>query len=266
MNYSALILSTALLATSVFADTRGFSENSKARNTALLVSAANGLPGLDYDIDNVEEMTDNKASGFSVERLENGKATVARISEQLVLLTDSSDAQATHLFYFTGHGGRGTILAEDRSMKFDEIKAALLKGRQQWGPMARLTFMLDSCYSGSLIDPLRSAKPMAFLDSPQVVAQEMVDSLVEELSPKRGENPLYKSLFAFVSASSNETCLAGNKGSAFTVALKSAWDKALSENYTIEKFITETQKATKGSHPTARLVPSSLAQEILVQQ
>jgi len=265
MTHFALVIVTTLLTSSLFADSRGLSESAQARNSALLVSAANGLPGLDYDINNVEEMASHPASGFSVEKLEDGKGTVARISQELTLLTDSSDSQATHFFYFTGHGGRGTILAEDRSMKLEEIKKALLKGREQWGPMARLTFMLDSCYSGSLIDPLSTVKPMAFLNSPQVVAQEMVDTLVEELSPQRNESPLYKSLFAFVSAQSNETCLAGSKGSAFTVALKNAWNKALTENYTIEKFITETQKATKGSHPAARLVPAQMAQEFLIQ-
>jgi hypothetical protein len=265
MKFFTWTLSVTLIASTTFADSRGLSENSKASNTALLVSAANGLPGLHYDIDNLEEMANHEASGFSVEKLENGKGTVSRISENLTLLTDSSDPEATHLFYFTGHGGRGTILAEDRSMKFDEIKKALLKGREQWGPMARLTFMLDSCYSGTMIDPLSTVKPMEFLNSPQVVAQEMVDALVEELAPKRNESPLYKSLFAFVSAQSNETCLAGSKGSAFTVALKNAWNKALTENYTVEKFIAETQKGTKGSHPTARLVPAELAKEFLVQ-
>ncbi|MFM8269336.1 MAG: hypothetical protein ACKN9V_04030, partial [Pseudomonadota bacterium] len=138
------------------------------------------------------------------------------------------------------------------------------KAREIWGPMARLTFMIDSCHSGSLIDPLSSMKTMGFLNSPQVLAQEMVDEIVDTLAPQRDESPLYRSLFAFVSAQADETCLAGSKGSAFTVAMKSAWNKAIEQKLTVKEFIDETAKGTKGSHPTARLVPAQLANEVLV--
>lgn len=264
MNYLCITLGAFLLTSTLFANDRGLSIDPYAKNNALLVSAANGLPGLEYDIENVEKMALHPNSKFSIEKLADGKGTVARIATELSRMVDSSDEGASHFFYFTGHGGRGTILAEDRSMKVDEIKKALLKGREKWGPMARLTFMLDSCYSGSVIDPLSTLKPTSFLNSPQVVAQEIVDSLVEELSPKRNENPLFKSLFAFVSAQNNETCLAGSKGSAFTVAMMNAWNQAASGKMTVAEFISATQKGTKGSHPTARLIPMELAQEVLV--
>lgn len=259
-----LAVTSFILGTSIFADSRGLSTDPKARNTALLVSSSHGLPGLDYDIANVEEMALNTGSGFSVEKIKDGKGTVSTIASGLTQLADSSDANATHLFYFTGHGGRGTILAEDRAMKIDEIRKALLKGRESWGPMARLTFIVDSCHSGSLIDPMRSLKPMEVFESSQVLAQEMVDEIVDSLSPKRDESPLYHSLLAFVSAQADETCLAGSKGSAFTVALKGAWNKAVEQKWTVKQFINETGKGTKGSHPTARLVPAQIADEVLI--
>lgn len=266
MHTTCLLAATFLLINTLFADdhSRGLSTDPLAKNSALLVSSAHGLPGLDYDIDNLEAMVKNSASGFTVDKLEHGQGTVAKIATELTRIVDSSDNHATHFFYFTGHGGRGTIYAEDRSMKIEEVKQALVKGREQWGPMARLTFMIDSCHSGSLIDPLSTLKPTQLLDSPSVVAMEMVDALVDELAPRRGESPLYHSLLAFVSAQASETCLAGSKGSAFTVAMKKAWDKAVSEKYTVEQFIVETQKGTQGSHPVARLVPAELAKEVLV--
>jgi len=264
MKKLSLLLAPILLTASVFADSRGLSSDPNARNTALLVSASHGLPGLDYDIDNVEEMALNAQSGFTVDKVVNGKATVSKIASELVRLADSSDANASHFFYFTGHGGRGTIYAEDRSMKIEEIKSALVKGRELWGPMARLTFIVDSCHSGSLIDPMGSLKTMGFLNSPQVIAQEMVDEIVGGLAPVRGETPLFRSLFAFVSARADETCLAGSNGSAFTVAMKNAWNKAVEQKLTVKQFIDETAKGTKGSHPTARLVPVQLAEDVLV--
>lgn len=264
MKILCLTLSAFLLTSSLFADSRGLSVDPEAENSALLVSSAHGLPGLDYDMDNVEAMSVHEASHFAVKRLEHGQGTTSRIADELTLLVDSSDAHASHFFYFTGHGSRGSIYAEDRSMKVAEIKEALLKGREAWGPMARLTFMLDSCYSGSLIDPISSLKPQRFFETPQIVGQELVDTLVEELAPKRDEAPLFHSLMAVVSAQSNETCLAGSKGSAFTVAMKKAWDKAATEKLTVKEFILETQKGTKGSHPAARLIPAELADEVLV--
>lgn len=264
MKILCLVLASVLFSASIHAQDRGFSNDPKARNAALLVSSAHGLPGLDYDIDNVEKMATHSASGFTVEKLEHGKGTVSQIAKELVRMTDSSDASATFFFYFTGHGGKGTVYAEDRSMRISEIRAALEEGRAQWGPMARLTFVVDSCHSGSLVDPLRSLKPDTFFNSPQVLGQEMVDEIVETLAPKRGEAALYDSLFAFVSAQANETCLAGSKGSAFTVALANAWSRAVEQKYTVEQFIADTQKGTKGSHPVARLVPAELAQEVLV--
>jgi len=266
MKHFILVVGLACFTQFALADKRGLSDNPNSKNSALLVSSAHGLPGLDYDIDNVELMATHPASGFSVNKLEHGKGTVANISAELTRLADSSDDKATHLFFFTGHGARGVILAEDRSMKLDEIRKALLKGREKWGPMERLTFVIDACHSGSLIDPLRSVKPLAILDSPQVIAQEMVDAVVDSLAPSRDGNEIYKSLFALVSARADETCLAGNDGSAFTLSMKNAWDKAVSNQYTVEQFIKETQKGTKGSHPVSRLLPASLAQEVLVSQ
>lgn len=264
MKTLCIILASVLFGASIHAQDRGFSTDPLARNSALLVSSAHGLPGLDYDIDNVEKMATHAASGFSVEKLENGKGTVAQIAKELVRMTDSSEQGATYFFYFTGHGGRGTIYAEDRSMKISEIRTALEQGRAQWGPMTRLTFVIDSCYSGSLVDPLSSVKPDTFFNSPQVLAQEMLDEVVDTLAPKRGEAALYQSLLAFVSAQANETCLAGSKGSAFTVAMANAWAKAVDQKYTVGQFIAETQKGTKGSSPVARLVPAELAKEVLV--
>lgn len=264
MKHFSLVIAPLLISAAVFADSRGLSTDPNARNTALLVSSAHGLPGLEYDIENVEEMALNASSGFTVEKVVNGKASVSKIASELIRLADSSDLSASHFFYFTGHGGRGTILAEDRAMKIAEIKTALVKGRELWGPMARLTFIVDSCHSGSLIDPMKSLKTMGVLESPQILAQEMVDEIVDTLAPKRDESPLYRSLFAFVSAQADETCLAGSKGSAFTVAMKNAWNKAVDQKLTVKQFIDETAKGTKGSHPTARLIPAQLADQVLV--
>ena len=67
MKKLSLLLAGFLITNSVFADSRGLSSDPTARNTALLVSSSHGLPGLDYDIENLEEMALNAQSGFTVE-------------------------------------------------------------------------------------------------------------------------------------------------------------------------------------------------------
>ncbi|NDC22603.1 MAG: hypothetical protein EBZ49_00510 [Proteobacteria bacterium] len=250
------------ICTSLHALDRGIVDSPKTKNSALLVSAANGLPGLEYDIKNLEEITTHKSNNFFVKKLQKGKGTASNIAESLFELANDSTKDATYLFYFTGHGSKGSILTEDKTLRIEQIRQALVLGRQNHGPMKRLVFILDSCFSGSLIDPLRNLKPFALLDS-EIASQSMLQDVIDIFETRDGEEPLYQSLLAFVSAQSDETCLAGSSGSAFTVALKKAWIKGMESGYTINQLISETKKLTNGSHPAARLVPSSLGEEKL---
>ncbi len=212
----------------------------------------------------MEAMVSHKAHGFSYTTLEKGKGTSTNILAELTRVSDQVDSRGSVLFYFTGHGSRGVILADDRTISIDEIHTAIAAGRKSWGPTSRLAFFIDACHSGSLLDPLGRVMQTTVLDNPQIMAHEMADAFVQGLYTKRGD-PIFKSLFAVVSARADETCLASPTGSAFTNALKSAWDIAQNTGSTVKEFITNTQKATNGSHPVSRLVPESLADEPLIQ-
>ena len=245
---------------------RGFSENPDSSNAALLVSSAHGLAGLDLDIDNLQAMVSHPTNGFRYTTLEKGEAVANSIFSELTHLADSVDSRGTLMFYFTGHGTKGYVLADDYKISIQEIRKAIEEGRKSWGPLPRLVFIVDACHAGSLIDPLGRSFPPTVLDNPQIVANEMANAIVEEFTkPSNRETPLYHSLFTIVSATAEETCLASPTGSAFTKALKGAWDKAVATPTKVRDFIADTQANTVGSHPVFRLVPETLADEILVR-
>lgn len=238
----------------------GLPENPQGSNKALLVGVSQGLPGLSYDIDKMKAILSHPANGFSFEILRDSQGTVANIAKKLTELSEAVDSRGSFLFYFTGHGNKNVVLAQDRTMKITEIRTALEEGRKDWGPMQRLVMMFDSCYSGSLLNPLA----LPFSEFPPLLAvnhsADMADALFEAFSPTRNRDTYWQKLFVVASASANETCEASGTGSAFTNALAKAFDQTI-ETGVVSEFISKTKSGTKGSHPTERLEPATINQE-----
>lgn len=240
---------------------RGLVKNTSADNRALLIAAANGLSGLDYDIDNLKEIGENKAYGFKDMTLWDGKASLANSKKELTALAREVGEKGTLLFYFTGHGMKGSLyMGDQKLMKAADIRGAIEAGRQGIGPVERLVLIYDSCYSGSLVDPI-DGRARATLEKQR--AQEMVNEIVAEFST-RDSRDYWKSLFVFASSGDNETSLASPKGSIFTLALKKAFDEIANKNGTLANLVELTKKYTEGHHPVERFVPATMANESLL--
>jgi Caspase domain len=240
------------------ASERGLVHSATAHNTASLVGVSHGLPGIDTDVKNASDMATNPAYNYTVKTLSDEQGTTENIKADLTTISGQADEQGSFFFYFSGHGSPGSIYAQDRSLKIEEIRAALEEGRKNSGPFARLIMMYDSCFSGSLLDPI--GKFMPLVDNSQEETQAFVDSVVKAMASISDE-PVYKELFVFASSRANETSLAGDNGSVFTVALRKAFDETIASNATIGEFIAKTQTYTVGHHPVARLVPTTLSDE-----
>lgn len=265
MRIELIMLCTGLLSlsSSLFASpiNRDLVTDPNGKNQLLVVGVPGGLPGIDKDLKMVEEMGTNQAYNFSPTKLWSSQGTVQNVSTQLTTLATNALDTGTLFFYYSGHGSRGSISLKDRSMKVSEIREAVEKGREDLGPVSRLVMIFDSCYSGSLVDPLRKIFSPLFEQSD---ASEFSNNLIEEFSGKTRDSSYWNSLFVFASSRSNETSSAGSSGSEFTVALKKAFAETLSANGTMAEWVSKTKAYTSGHHPVERFSPLDIGNEKLV--
>jgi hypothetical protein len=250
-----------------YASALGLVEYPAGRNKALIVGVGHGLPGIPKDMGYAKHMATHAAYQFAVTELGEHEGTVANIKANLTEMGKTTFMDGTLFFYFSGHGGRGTIYPKDRTMSIKEIREALEAGRAEWGPLARLVLMFDSCHSGSLLDPVRDFLPgLAALsvdeNRDRMESELFADEVTREMvAMNRGRSAYWNKLFVFASSLANELSSAGSNGSMFTVALDKAFREISGTRATIADLISKTQKYTSGHHPVARLVPDELRQE-----
>lgn len=260
MRMSFLVL--LLIVATAQASERGFVETPGGYNKALIVSVGHGLSGLDFDVKNVKEMIANPAYDFKATELAESQARVTDVQKALTQgAQDSRDG--TFFFYYTGHGGVGTLWLQDNSIKVEEIRKAIEDGRANSGPLKRLVIIYDSCHAGSMMDPMRLGGFGGIQD--EAVRNSMVaeDLLTEFTKPTRSGATYWEKLMIIASSRADESSLASSSGSIFTLAMKKAYDEGIKANHTMSRFIEQTQKYTEGHHPVARLVPASLGSEKL---
>ncbi len=250
-----------------FCAERSLVEKIDENNVALLVGVSHGLPGIDIDIENMEKIATHSAYQFNPIILEEESGTSINVKEELTKLSEDASFSGTLLFYFSGHGGVGTLLFQDKITKIEELRDAIEEGRNKVGtPLERFVFISDSCHSGSLIDPLDT---FSFLDLrnetlvTEIIAQKIVDVFT---SPARsGENPSYfKKLIVVVSSRPDESSYAGYNGSVFTSAFIKAFEEVEKNNGIMKDLIFLTKKYTDGHHPVEKFVPEDLILEKLI--
>lgn len=259
----ALVVSGLVFIPCSWAQERGIAESVGGNNQALLVGVSHGLPGIDLDVNNVEKMATHGSYKFATTFLEEAAGTSTRVAQELTTTAEKADKDGTLFFYFSGHGNKGSLYMQDGSMAIATIRAAMEKGRKVAGPMVRLVLMFDSCYSGSLLDPVRFL-PLSQVYEPRLASAMFADEVVRQMTPEsRNEEAVvyWKKLFVFASSRADETSLAGDDGSVFTVALKKAFDEVIVDNDSLATWVKKTQKYTVGHHPVARFVPTTLENE-----
>lgn len=146
-------------------------------------------------------------------------------------------------------------------MKISEIRQAVEKGREGLGPISRLVMIFDSCYSGSLVDPLRKLLSPIY---EQNEAADFVENIMEEFKDVSRDSTYWNSLFVFASSRSNETSNAGSSGSEFTVALNRGFAETLNSDGTMADWVSKTKEYTQGHHPVERFSPADIANERLI--
>jgi hypothetical protein len=238
-------------------------------NVALLVGVSHGLSGLDIDMKNLEDISNNAAFRFKVTKLTEEQGTVSNIADKLGNLSEAAGRAGTLLFYFTGHGNVGLIWPQDDTMKIGQIRRSIEQARAEVGPLARLVMIYDSCHSGSLLDPMRATFPFTKLANEKLQSAQFADAVVREFEPglsrDNGRSGYWSSLMVIASSREDETSLASAKGSIFTNAFVKAFNEVSANDGTNGDLIAKSQAYTKGHHPVARLVPAELADEKLVR-
>ncbi len=238
---------------------RGLVESAAATNTALLVGVSHGLPGIDIDVKNVETIATDKAYQFQSFQLNEAQGTQLAVAKELEKTAKLAGTDGSYFFYFSGHGSADNIYLQDGLFSVSKMRLAIEAGRKSVGPLARLVLMFDSCYSGSLLGPFNRLLPKLATYDPTTASSVLADRVASEFI---GRNRAYwKKLFVFASSRADETSLAGDEGSIFTVALKKAYDETMLTNGTMREWIEKTKTYTEGHHPVERLEPSSLYDE-----
>lgn len=248
----------------IAAPTRGFVDGAHGSNTALLVGVSHGLSGLDLDLKNVENMVTNPAYNFKITQIVDEKANVADVAKELTQGAADAKSDGTFLFYFTGHGNVGLIWPQDDTMTVEQIRDAIIEGRKSAGPLKRLVLIYDSCHAGSMMDPMRLIYGrMAYDDAFMSAALAANVSSVMGANERDGVK-YWEKLMVIASSRADETSLASPDGSIFTLAMKKAFDEALTTHGTVGSFFSKAQEYTKGHHPMARFVPESLQDEPMI--
>lgn len=262
----SLLVLTASLAFAGGQSNRSFVEQIDPGNVALLVGVSHGLPGIDLDVDNVEKMVTDAAFQMKPTILEEEEGVQANILKELTRLSAAAGENGSLFFYYSGHGSSGSIYVQDGTLPIEKIRKAMEDGRKPGHPLARLVFMSDSCYSGSLLDPLRLTAFGQIQDDSvrsAILASSIVSALTSPDS-RDGASNYWKKLFVFASSQADETSLAGANGSVFTVALAQAFEETVKEDGTMGMLVGKTQQYTEGHHPVARFVPTNLEKEALI--
>ncbi len=227
-----------------------------AKNRALLVSVSYGLPGLDKDISIIKSILNHSAYQYTYQHVEEDDATKEEVIEKIKETVQGIDSKGSFTFYFTGHGSKGSILlSDDELLSAEEIRDAISSARHG-KPLERVNLIFDSCYSGSLVDPLKE-RGVSYSSSLQF-ADEVFSVM------KTGRGSYYNKLFVFASSSANEVSFAGEEGSRFTVSLRNAFEDSIKNKYGMEEWVARTRMITEGQRPEARYMPDNLRFENVV--
>jgi len=237
----------------------GFVQGHHAKNTGLIVSVGHGLPGLEYDVEMAESVMNHASYKFGITKIEEEDGTKESVAEALTKMSEDAGDGGTAFFYYTGHGSPDSLYLYDGSLTSDKIRGAVALGREGRSPLARLVMIFDSCFSGSLLDPMRTMKMTMLEERSSLIS--FVNSMTETMS--RGET-YWDSLMVIASSRADQTSAASPEGSIFTLAMKQAFDEVAESRGTVGTFFDKAKEYTKHHEPVARFVPESLRDEKLI--
>lgn len=282
--------------TSVPAHLRDLSYDPNARNIALLFGAANGLPGIQDDLNHMKQVLEDPqgGNGFQVVMLTDASR------DQILSATQEAAVAAgengTIFWYFSGHGAEsGDLMTTGGMLPFSKVTDTIRSARQT--PVKRMFAMFDSCFSGQMVNGSAAINGMrsgglagsdnvyaltsapegsdwssasddeAMMQVAKNYANIAADSFYDQAPVAKMAPQAFEQLIVMSASQRYETSLAGSGGSEFTSALANVFQsfKSGRPQATIGEFLdavrSETARSSGGHHtPAFRVMPE---QEIM---
>ncbi|MBI3296206.1 MAG: caspase family protein [Deltaproteobacteria bacterium] len=236
----------------------GLVESASPDNVALIVGVSHGLLGIDIDVKIAESIATAPDYQYHPFHVDDEGATTQTIPKELAEKAALAGPAGSFFFYYSGHGSEGSIWLQDDDLRVEDMRAAIEKGRQNLGPLARLVIMFDSCFSGSLLIPFSIDAPfthLTLLSASTALANNLARAFTD-----KGRS-YWSNLFVFASSREDESSMASENGSIFTVALMKAYDEVSASHGKMSEWVEKTKTYTIGHHPVERFSPTSLANE-----
>ena len=130
------------------AQTKGLAQGGDGQNYAVLFGAPNGLAGVPTDVRELGSLLQDRQYDFRFRVISNANATAQQIIDATA---DAASTADSLLWFFSGHGNTGILMADDRSFTFHEVADGIREARNNV-PLKRLLVFIDSCYAGSFVD------------------------------------------------------------------------------------------------------------------
>lgn len=248
---------------------RDLAYDSNAKNIALLFGAANGLPGIQDDLNHMKKVLEDPQGGNSFEVVLIEDASQGQILKATQDAAIAVGDNGTIFWYFSGHGASdGELMTTQGMLPFSLVSETIRNARST--PVKRMFAMFDSCFSGQMVDgsaTVASAGGNGITDEyMKGVAENYVGSAAasfyDNASIAKLAPSAYEQMIVMSASQSYETSLAGSSGSEFTNAISTVFSEFKSgrANATIGEFLDAVKKQTansSGGHhtPAFRVMP-----------
>jgi len=274
-------IATGACGVNTAADVRGIANDNSAQNVALLFGASNDLPGIDVDLDIMTKLLQDREAGHKFQVVSELEATPAEILAITGEHAPKVGENGTLFWYFSGHGGWGSLVADGNQLiRFSAVAKAIKDSRQK--PLKRLVVVIDTCNNGNLTQtiPRDNLSLASSANSSEEMAAEMADAVVAAFggnptskTSTRSDSTSYSGTMAeeilvVTSSTEQQTSQATSRGSVFTLAFRDAFAKHARERSSVNEFLETTRTLTeeRGRHtPQVRAVPESLLSAPLIR-
>lgn len=241
-----------------------------AKNIALIMGAPTDLKGVSTDVAAVSKLFEKPELGFKV--IVKNYAAKNDFLIQAAEVAKQLDENSTLFWYYSGHGLQdGGLFAQDQRVVYmKSIIKAMSDVRTV--PFKRLIVVLDSCFSGQMVDGRDSIVSSAVESDRLNSAVGLIHGDLQQGVSGFASNAPFEQALVIAAARKNQPSLdaGASVGGLFTAAWRSVLKVQFGDrSNTIRSMIDATVKATarssNGTHtPVYRAYPASILDEPLM--
>lgn len=241
--------------------TKGLANDGAGKNAAVIIGSPHNLPGVPTDVREFSKLLKKTDYDFRfTDVVSNASAT----SDEIFDMTSEAAKDAdSFIWFFSGHGNTGVLLADDRTFTFHEVADVIREARDN-KPLKRLIVFIDSCYSGSFVDGeepiIESIAADVEIKCDPTLLPAPEESVFATLAGK--DRGIFDEAFVLASSTKYESSvdLGSEQGGAFTWSMRGVVESFASSRRasTMGEFAAETSRQTKrvGGHtPVYRAFP-----------